>query len=225
MAQFNIANFKSVLDTRQVHRNSKFLVKFNVPLGLRSETPNFGLINVAQIDRELEYFADGATLPAIMMSLREVIRYGYGPVEKKPVAPVFQDITFSIINDGSSFNLQFFQFWLDYIVQFDARNGVGENSTTYEVRYKYDEDQPNYATDLNIFQFRQDGKPSHVLTLREAYPINIADIPLSWQDANNIQRIPITFTFVDWFNSAIFVPSSNTSANTPVDTSTPIEIP
>ena len=36
--------------------------------------------------------------------------------------------------------------------------------------------------------------------MREIYPITLGDVQLNWGDANNIMRVPVTFTFKDWYN-------------------------
>lgn len=197
---FNIQEFKSKVESRGILKNNKFMMGFNLPQKLRATLPAILTQNV----NDLRFWCDGASIPGLMLSLRQILRYGTGAIEKKPVAPVFNDITFSIMADGASVNLEIFQQWIMYVCNCDFRNGPSDQSTTFELRYKQESDgSSNYTADMNVVVFDNAGKPSLNIVFREAYPIHIGDIPLNWADNGNIQRVPVTFTFCDWYDFAI----------------------
>jgi hypothetical protein len=200
MPGFNIANFSAVVNKRGVLRPNKFLMRFN-PSFLSVFTASSQALFSA-VNRELEFWCDSASIPGVSLSLRQLLRYGYGPVEKKPVAPIFNDVAFTIINDGASYNLEFFQQWLMFINRFDLRTGdlKAGNPAAFELEYK-----KYYATGLQVYVYNTAGinqtqqGPVMKVTFREAYPIHIADTQLNWADNQNIMRIPVTFTFHDWY--------------------------
>jgi len=192
---FNIEEFRSRIATRGIQKNNKFLVTFNAPLTVKNFSQSFDANN---IDRQLRFWTDSASIPGVMLATRQLLRYGYGAMEKKPVSPVFNDISFSIMNDGTTLNLIFFQEWIQYIVQYNASKSMGDTNDgngVWEIEYKN-----NYMTDMNVMMFNDSGKQILNIVLREAYPIHVADIPLNWADNSNVQRVPVTFTFMDWYN-------------------------
>jgi hypothetical protein len=106
--------------------------------------------------------------------------------------------------------------WLNYIFNYDMRNGVNAAGVTnsqfapYLMAYKSD-----YATDLNIWVYNGSGgiqadpfdpfseelpvQPTYVVVLREAYPIAMADTNMNWSDQNNYARLTVQFAYQDFF--------------------------
>ena len=35
--------------------------------------------------------------------------------------------------------------------------------------------------------------------MKQAFPINLGDIPLSWSDNNNLMRVNASFAFTEWY--------------------------
>ncbi len=71
----------------------------------------------------------------------------------------------------------------------------------YEVAYKMD-----YAVDLEIVTYQDDGSDSIHLVLREAYPIYVGnEIGLSWKHRNGYIQIPVNMAYTDWrlYRSAV----------------------
>ncbi len=194
---FNIANFKAKIESRGILKNNKFQVRFNAPGEFKAANP--GLMSAFNsVDKDMVFWADGAAIPGISLSLRPLLHYGYGATEKKPVAPVFNDIRMSIINDGTNDNWNFFQQWVNFIVKFDFRNNFSDKdnqNTIWEVRYK-----SSYATNIQIVEYDDSGKPVMNIILQDAFPFAVQDIPLNWADNTNVQRVPVEFTFRDYYN-------------------------
>jgi hypothetical protein len=198
---FNIQKFKSVIEQKGLHKNNKFLVYFPVPqfmmLGSQGRSQGF-----TDTNRTMHFWCDSATLPGVQLSLRQVIRYGYGPVEKKPFAPVFNDVTFTVMQDGSNKNWSYLHAWMSTVVLWDARQGINgsreQQIKPFEVFYKED-----YKVDMTVIAFNDMGNPTTKIIFREAYPFTMGDLPLNWADNNTIMRIPVSFTFHDWFWASV----------------------
>jgi hypothetical protein len=205
---FNLATFKAKIESRGVQRNNKFIMRFNAPQALIDEIGFSGeATSFQEVNRDLEFWCDGASIPAIMMTMRQIFRYGYGAIEKKPVSPLFTDITFSVLNDSkNSQNLRFFQQWMVFINNFDFRDPMSDDSPVFELRYKKE-----YAVDINLFLFNEAGTPVYAITMREAFPVNVNEMPVNWADNANPQRIPVTFSFHDWYDVGVF---QRSTANT-----------
>lgn len=154
---------------------------------------------LAGTDKELnlQLFAESVNLPGINFATSDIRRYGVGPTEKKPYAPIFTDITVTFIADGSGDIHKFFYKWMKGIIFFDSPTSVESTSqigglTPYEVNFK---DQ--YRTDLRIFTYNEQNDKIIELVLYGAYPIAISDTPLSWSDNDTMMTISVTFTYVN----------------------------
>ena len=176
---FNIATFSSVISEKGLQKTNKFLVKIPIPLGL---------IGTDSVDvvRNLEFWCDGIQLPGFMINTFPVLRYGYGTIEKIPNQPVFNDISLSVLSDGQGDNWYFFTEWLNFILRYQTEENTttifnetnsrgiiqtvtGRNPHIAEVRYKYE-----YAVDMRILMFEENGDVIQSICLRDAYPYMIA---------------------------------------------------
>jgi hypothetical protein len=65
---------------------------------------------------------------------------------------------------------------------------------SYELAYKDD-----YAVDIRISVFKENTEEVIKIVLRQAFPTDIGDIQLNWNDTNDYMRIPVSFTYTDWY--------------------------
>ena len=194
---FDIVNFRSALANRGILKPNKYQVRTYLPRG----------IGGAHMDtvRDMELFGEMAEIPSMSLMTGEVMRYGYGAVEKRPFAPMYGTCTVSFIADADGDILEFFKAWHNLIVAGDARGGINTPNAdspgafTYELSYKTD-----YVTDLELMIYRDVINPGTLVktvTLRDAYPYGFGQTKLEWADNNTYLRIPVTFTFTDVFMS------------------------
>lgn len=144
----------------------------------------------------LPFLTDTINLPGVSLATTDVRRYGVGPIERKPYAPIFTDTQMSFYGDGSGTVHKFFYKWLNGIVKFD--NGVhgkpGYNGLRpFEVEYKKD-----YAVDIILTTVDEKERKLMEFKLYDAYPIALGDINMSWADTDGYIKIPVTFTFNRW---------------------------
>jgi hypothetical protein len=187
----DINKFRSTISAKNgLLRTNKFYVEIGPPpmmAGAGNE--------VAKI---IPFLTEATNVPGMSLATSEIRRYGYGPIERKPYAPVFTDQTFTFLGDGTGQVHQFFYSWMNGIVKSDrmpySSFGVGYNGLRpFEVEYKSE-----YATDIRITVLDEANKKVIVVILHEAYPIFMGDTALSWADNDNIMRFPVTFTFFNW---------------------------
>ena len=129
-----------------------------------------------------------------------VNRYGYGPIEQKPFMPLFSTCDMRILADNDGAMWTFFQSWLNYILNFNVSQGITAATGTqnpYELNYL-----STYSVDITITLYRPSGTQSMALVLRNAFPKFIGDPQLNAGSMNNIMRLPVSFSFTDWFNAA-----------------------
>src|SRR6185369_944150 len=106
MAGFNVSDFRSVVATKDYFRPNKFLVRFTLPNGLVG-TPYAQRDQSLNTVRWLSFWAEHVTLPQMGVNTMEVMRYGYGTLERRPVRPDFytSQITFSWDELGDNWQL------------------------------------------------------------------------------------------------------------------------
>lgn len=200
MRGFNISNFKSQ-QIDGILRNNKFLVEIPIPRTLQTMNSSVLRQNIQETQKFLEYYCEATNLPGLALNTNDIRNAGYGPVEKKPYNTTFTDINLIFVSDSSGDNLRFFHQWIKSIQNFDLRNTLSgsvlstNDQSPYELNYKSD-----YCVDMKIRVYDEQGAEIVSLTLGEAYPIFVGDIPLNWGDKNNYIRIPVTFTFLSWWD-------------------------
>lgn len=142
-------------------------------------------------------------IPNPQFATTDVNRYGYGLTEKMPYNTVFTDQTFVFLGDGEGYIHNFFRDWQRSCMEFSSENNLNSPATLapnignpgtlpYLLNYK-----DNYTSTVNILSFAPNEIPIDLVTLNQAYPINVMDIPLSWDLCDQFVVIPVTFTFRD----------------------------
>jgi len=154
--------------------------------------------------KSLAFLSESANLPGVSLATTDVRRYGYGPTERKPYAPIFVDTTITFLVDNKGVVQSFFYKWINSIVKFDTV--VGGNGSVFnnrlinpfEVNYKDD-----YSSDIIITTV--DDSNNDIVNVRytKAFPIFMGDISLGWNDTDSVARLPITFTYYNWKIEAI----------------------
>lgn len=224
MASFNIQNFLSQVTRRGLMRNNKFEIEIPIPSSLRGSQYASEISDTAN---NLKFWCDSGSLPGVELAAHEVRRYGYGPLERMPFAAAFSGsgMPMKVIADGNMSNWFFFQQWMNTIVNFDGREGmnrqtgrIGPNPMTnapekfmhaYEISYKRD-----YVVDVNVNLYDDTGFRAMQITLRNAYPAFLQDIPLNWEDRNSIANFGVVFNFIDWYTTEYRAFSTPNTAGT-----------
>lgn len=171
-------------------RPSYFYIEIAPPPIMAKQTENA---------RTLAFLSESANLPGVALATSEVRRYGYGPTERKPYAPIFVDTNMTFFVDGAGMVQKFFYEWMNGIVKFDQTvNGKGSNVNgtviqPFEVNYK-----SQYATDILITTVDEANHEIINCRLTKAFPVFMGDISLGWNDTDSIARLPITFTYYNW---------------------------
>ena len=199
---FDIRDFSAELARRGTLKTNKFQMEMQLPPALLANRVA-GLEELTDTARFMELYGEAAHLPGVALATTEVRRYGYGPFERKPYAPVFTDVPMSFREDAAGRIGKFFKAWLRVAVLYETRE-QGTNSTTgsvpgqypYEIAYKSD-----YAQDVTIKVFDDSGAVASQVTLREAYPIFVGDVPLNWAAHKDVMKIPVVLTYFDFYSA------------------------
>lgn len=209
MAGFNVNDILAETQRSGIMRNNKFWITFPMPQGMRNTTISQGLSDTNGV---LQLYCEQSNLPGIATLTEDIRRYGYGPNEKKPYAPIFSDVSLVLRGDALGKVWMYFNTWMRMAVNYEfgsgmyTPNGPLQNQLPYEVGYKGD-----YSVDVSISIFTESADENVSITLREAYPIYIGDMPLNWNSRSDYMRIPVTLTFFDWFNNLTSISYANTT--------------
>ena len=165
------------------------------------------IMNGSKMFENLHLYAESANIPGMMFATSETRRYGTGPIEKKPYAPIFNDISVSFLVDGQGDLYKFFYTWMNKIVssdQFVNGNTVTSNGLApFEVEFKDD-----YKCQMMISTFDEAGNGVLSSQIVDAIPIAISDTAFNWGDNDQVMKLQVTFTY--------FQHILNTDQNEPV---------
>lgn len=210
---FNLSEFNSVIQNNGgVQRPSLWMVDIGIPPGLLALS---ALVGNSLQSTNLKFFCYSTNLPGMQIATVPVRRYGYGPTEEKPVVPVFSSLQTRFICDGHGAIWNFFNTWMKFIANFDARQGMNTatgfsyvgtstagraspNAFPYEVAYKRD-----YAIDMTLSLFGTDGNETVSVVLRDAWPRFVGDVGLDWQDKASFLALPVEMIYTDWYNTIL----------------------
>lgn len=200
MAGFNIAEFSTKINERGVLQNNKFLVKITKP----------SIFTADDFNRILEFRASNVKIPGVNFDVMTTYRYGVGPQQKTPTNVNFNDITISFIETDGNFIWKSFAWWVNEIFDFSERaEGVIKYTSEYKQYYA--------SPTIRIEIYNNSGEKVNVVVLKEAYPISLNDIDLSWSNRNNLMMINVGFTFREWYFEGFEFVSEYQSSNRPGD--------
>lgn len=196
---FDINNFRTELNNFGALPTHSYLVRF-APFkssGLTKALNSYTTVNKDKLIMR----CDNAILPGVSLIKEEAIRrYGYGPTETVPYNVNFGDFTLQWIVDSNSEIVDFFNKWINLIVNHDSSGGADMTSTgefnnyqPYEVGFK--DDYSN--SKVSVFVYDRQLNRTIEYSIFDAFPISIQSINLAWGDENQMLKYNVTFAFTD----------------------------
>ena len=223
---FNIDNFRAEIGSSGTLPTHSFLVRF-APFSGDSSLNNV-LTNYTTINKDkLIMRCDNAILPGVNLIKEEAIRrYGYGPTETVPYNVNFGDFTLQWIVDNNSEVIDFFNRWINVIVNHNSKGGADMSSPNgelnayepYEVGFK--DDYSNRI--VSVFVYDRSLNTTIEYSIYDVFPISIQSINLAWGDENQMMKYNVTFAFTDMVmktpmagNSLSYVSQQGTTVMSP----------
>jgi len=194
---FNIGRFRAeVSGADSVLPTHSFLVVFAPMPWAIQKFP----IAAGNLDSILTMRCDNVVLPSInLLQEQNIRRYGFGPVENVPYGVNVGDFTLQFIVDKNAFVVQFFEEWLNKIVNRDSFGGANMNNVLpgdrkpYEIAYK-----DTYAcSSINVFVYDRSQNNVMEYNIYDAFPTGIQSMNMSWSEENELMKLNITFSFTD----------------------------
>jgi hypothetical protein len=190
---FNIARFSAHIKDKGTLQTNKFMVRFSPPAILGANL---------FIDSSIEYRANSVKVPGVSLDTQNVSRYGIGPQQKFPTNVNFTDIDINFVDMTDNSIWKYFANWMNGIFDYTGSGRQGSQAS-YNVQYK-----TNYETDISINVFDNDGRLSNIIVLKEAFPISLSDVSLSWSENNRLYEFNVRFAFREWYYVGYNAPNS-----------------
>jgi len=162
-----LSEFRSSFTT-ELARASRFEVQ--IPTASISDFDN----------KKLTLRCESAQLPG--RHLETIQQKTYGPYEQLPYHTTYNDIDLTFIVSGDMSEKSFFDGWMEFI----------NPTSTFDMEYK-----DNYTTNIIITQYDLAENPMYVVTLFEAYPINVNQLDLNWS-SEDTHKLNVTFAYTYW---------------------------
>jgi len=181
---FDLNVFKSTVLHNGLLKPDLFRVRVFAPTGLLG-------VDAAML-HDIELWGEATTLPQSTIGSGDMFRFGYGASEKRPNIPVYQPWTVVFRVDGNGVIWRFFKNWHNLIV--NRTNALAGGK--YELSYKSD-----YLADMGVQVFETTGTQAISVSMIDAFPVFLKEVPLDWGEHNSYMRLNVTFVFTGWIES------------------------
>lgn len=179
--QFQLSNFMASLAAAGTLPSNRFLVVIQPPKSLA---------NAGYDMRNLTIRCENVNLPLPQLLTKDGInRYGYGVPERIPYSAIFADCSLEFIVDRQATQLKFFYDWVNSIVNLKTDRPIA-TTDVFEVEYK-----DNYVCNVTIYVYNELDDKVLECVLDLAYPRNVNDIQLAWQNTNVATPLKIDLSY------------------------------
>ncbi len=168
-----IQNFLTVLAKRGISKPALYKVEFTkIPQRLLS------ISGMNELLIDIPMFVETSEIPGTQVMTQDLriydmpAKYAYGKVH--------DDLNLTIRLDRDMLLKRFFDYWIDSI--YDSETG--------NIHYKN-----TYVGTIQIFQAMENGTSSFGIELVDAFPIQIGQISLGWEQQTTYSRMNVTFSF------------------------------
>lgn len=188
-------------------RPNMFFVRITPPSKLISST----------YPRDALFFCDAAVLPGLNYSSQPIRAVGYGTTEQRPVSADFSEFNTTFIVDAKGRAFKFFQQWMamvnnwsiDPIGQMegsDLEYGEWNYPVTYEGTVEIHALNPlgsetsSGSEGFSLTSSLRGSTPEEVISyqLVHAFPKQIGDVSVAWEQNDSVMRLPISFAYNSW---------------------------
>lgn len=172
---FNIEEFKANLSKGGLSKPYTFKAMVFGPASLSPD-----------MSRDMQFRITSINNPG--RSIQTLDRKISGPILKFGVDSILPELTLSIILSDDLREKLYFEKWQDKIV---GNYRVTEpNQKMFELGFYED-----YVGTVEVLQYDDTGKLTAKNTFIEAFPIQVGDIALSWEDNAQISRLNVTLHY------------------------------
>ena len=161
--------------------------KFSISITSPSVLSNF----FSDVD-EFHMSCSEASLPGVSLNTQEITGDRHGVTERNAYRRMYDDrldLTFYVEGEKYS-QIRYFEKWINFIVGDDTRDVRTGRDYHYKVQYPND-----YKTIMQVTKFEKDDGNSLTYTFRDAYPIAINSMPLSY-GSTDLLKCTVSMTYL-----------------------------
>lgn len=198
---FNIQNFKENINSYGYIKTNKFEVFVQAPKFMVNKTlrVNNRETNISNLNHLLRYRIEQVRIPGVNLLSTDVVRYGIGISQKTPYNAQLFDTTISVLVDRNTDLWDFWYNWMNGIFNFNGQEPNGNNIfeggriPTYTTEYK-----ENYASVIMIVLYNDSKEVVKTINLYDAFPTSVSQIPLAWNQTQDLMRLAISITYSNY---------------------------
>lgn len=201
---FNLNSFMSDIRTRGIIKSNSFMVSITPPKLLKAQWSDA---------RRIIIRCDSASLPSVNWQMNEHHRHGYGPQESSPHNVQFEPTNLTFILDAQGEIYNFWQSWMNAIMNFDRSQGLNGKDTwgkqPYEHAYKDD-----YSADLKVLVYDEAANAAVQVTMLKAFPMGISEVNFNWSGGDDVTHLNIPISYRDYFTQTAKVTDLSSTLRT-----------
>lgn len=184
-----MATAKSIGEITSALLRPSLTSKFSVSISNPSVLDNF-FNGVSK--EEFHMSCSEASLPGVSLNTQEITGDRHGVTERNAYRRMYDDrldLTFYVEGEKYS-QIRYFEKWINFIVGDDTRDVRTGRDYHYKVQYPND-----YKTIMQVTKFEKDYGLNLTYTFRDAYPIAINSMPLSY-GSTDLLKCTVSMTYL-----------------------------
>lgn len=184
---FNISNFSGKINGLGLAKSNLFemsIVRSPVTL----QDTNFAL-------EDLKFLCRSVQVPELQIQTAPYKSSGYGIAVQKPTDFQFSPLTAVFMVDAGFSSLNFFNAWIQTIVNYDLSNGaIGQTRNGLDAHYFAFKDEYVGAAELNIYSGNKEEKVQKY-TFTGIYPTSVGGIQPAWENGAEVMTVNVSFVY------------------------------
>ena len=186
-----MAQVKSIGQIKSALLRPSLTSKFSVTINSPTTTTLDNFFTGVSSD-EFHMSCSEASLPGVSLNTQEITGDRHGVTERNAYRRMYDDrIDLTFYVEGEKYTqIRYFENWINFIVGDDERDVRA--SSRYDYRVKYPEE---YKKDMRITKFEKDHGLNLTYTFRDAYPIAINSMPLSYS-STDLLKCTVSMTYL-----------------------------
>lgn len=200
---FDINEFRANINSvGGVSTNNLFLVTITLPIALQQlmldgvEMPELGEDgnkSPLTYSRMLTFLCRSVQIPALTVDTAPIQPEGYGNPHRRPSGMTYNELPCVFMVDSAFRSLVYFQRWLQTIINYDTSIPGGSVDGRKQFFMEYKE---NYQAVIEVAMFSYNSaEVQFVNRFSGAFPTNLGEIQMAWENQAEVMLLPVTFTF------------------------------
>lgn len=167
-----------------VAKPSRYAVYLTAPRILNGQNIGYLLFRTSAVE-----------LPGQTLNRMNVKPLGYGNARSLPTNyNIFPDVTIEFMASADMREYNYFSLWQDGIIK--KPNAKAENSTGFHtVNYLRE-----YSCKMAVAMYNELGDVTYEAYFNDLYPVQINNIPLSWEMNDQLLKFTVTFAYSNWYD-------------------------